>query len=221
MSSRFGSSLWLSVPGSLSSSLAPMPTPATSAQSYCTEAARAAALASHSAASLAVAAGFREAARLLRSSEALARAATAALLAIPRRAGGASGGGDGVGEVISGKKKRPKKKKGKQNEKEDVLFGPELPPSADGVLEVDMVASTSSLSPRRQSSFLARLASWWPGLHESVLHIALQRHRHPHLRLRLSRCQYRSPLVLPSSLWVRLWFWMVSSRAWIFRTSAV
>jgi len=124
-----------------------MPTPATSAQSYCTEAARAAALASHSAASLAAAAGFREAARLLRSSEALARAATAALLAIPRREGGVPDAGDGIGEVISAKKKRPKKKKGKQNEKEVVLFGPELPPPADGVLEVGMVASTSALSP--------------------------------------------------------------------------
>ena len=47
----------------------------------CLEAARAAALASHSAASLAAAAGFKEAARLLRSSEALSRAAVATLTA--------------------------------------------------------------------------------------------------------------------------------------------
>ena len=66
------------------------------AQSYCTEAARAAALASHSAASLAAAAGFREAARLLRSSEALARAATAALLALPRPEARGLGSGNGA-----------------------------------------------------------------------------------------------------------------------------
>ena len=57
--------------------------PAAFAQSHCTEAARAAALASHSAASLAAATGFREAACLLRSWEALACAATTALLALP------------------------------------------------------------------------------------------------------------------------------------------
>ena len=80
-----------------------MPTPATSAQSHCTEAARAAALASHSAASLSAAAGFREAARLLRSSEALARAATAALLALPRSDTGAPTPG---GDAPAGKKKK-------------------------------------------------------------------------------------------------------------------
>ena len=48
--------------------------------SCCLEASRATALASHSAAGLAAAAGLREAARLLRSCEALARAATASLL---------------------------------------------------------------------------------------------------------------------------------------------
>ena len=53
---------------------------ATSGPLHCLEASRATALAAHSAASLAAAAGLREAARLLRSSEALARAATAALL---------------------------------------------------------------------------------------------------------------------------------------------
>ena len=87
--------------------------PMACAQSYCTEAARAAALASHSAASLAAAAGFREAARLLRSSEALARAATASLLALPRPE--ARGPGAAVdGDAIMAKKKRPKKKKDKK-----------------------------------------------------------------------------------------------------------
>jgi hypothetical protein len=47
--------------------------------SHSLEAARAAALASHSAAGLASSAGLRTAARLLRSSEALARAAVAAI----------------------------------------------------------------------------------------------------------------------------------------------
>ena len=52
-----------------------------SAHSACLEAARASALASHSAASLAAAAGYKEAARLLRSSEAVSRAAVASLTA--------------------------------------------------------------------------------------------------------------------------------------------
>ena len=56
--------------------IAPKPT----VSAHCIEAARAAALASHSAASLCAAAGLRKAARLLRAPEALARAATASLL---------------------------------------------------------------------------------------------------------------------------------------------
>ena len=54
--------------------------PTTREHSSCLEASRATALAAHSAAGLAAAAGLREPARLLRSCEALARAATAALL---------------------------------------------------------------------------------------------------------------------------------------------
>ena len=53
--------------------------PKSDGRSVCLEAARAAALAAHSAAGLATAAGLREAARLLRSSEAMARAAAAVL----------------------------------------------------------------------------------------------------------------------------------------------
>ena len=133
-----------------------MPTPATCAQSYCTEAARAAALASHSAASLAAAAGFREAARLLRSSEALARAATAALLAVPRLDVRVPGPGHGAGDIIMEKKKRAnkKKKKGKQATMEEVFFGPELPPPASGVPEVAPAASTATVSPGKAARVL-------------------------------------------------------------------
>ena len=62
------------------------PMPTTREHSSCLEASRATALAAHSAAGLAAAAGLREAARLLRSCEALARAATAALLSVPSSA---------------------------------------------------------------------------------------------------------------------------------------
>ena len=112
--------------------------PMTSAQSYCTEAARAAALASHSAASLAAAAGFREAARLLRSSEALARAATAALLALPRPTAPAP-----VGVKVAKKRSR-KKKNGKKAEMEGVVVGPALPPPAVGVPVVAPAATTAA-----------------------------------------------------------------------------
>ena len=105
--------------------------PVTSAQSYCTEAARAAALASHSAASLADAAGLREAARLLRSSEALARAATAALLAAPRREGGVPDAGDGAGKLthakdpkdvdLKVKRRRPRRRRKHEEEEEEGL----------------------------------------------------------------------------------------------------
>lgn len=97
-----------------------LPMPMACAQSYCTEAARAAALASHSAASLAAAAGFREAARLLRSSEALARAATAALLAVPSHPRqlphadvpvAAAAVDAGAEDAVKSKKRRSKKKK--------------------------------------------------------------------------------------------------------------
>ena len=56
--------------------------PMAPARSRCLEASRASSLAAHSAASLAATAGLREASRLLRASEALARAATATLLSV-------------------------------------------------------------------------------------------------------------------------------------------
>ncbi|CAK0909308.1 unnamed protein product [Prorocentrum cordatum] len=138
------------------------------AQSHCTEAARAAALASHSAASLAAAAGLREAARLLRSSEALARAAVAALLALPRPVAPAPGAGDGaVGGGVKGKMKRAKKKKGKQAVMEGVDGGPELPPPAGGVPEVAPPATSAlavppvvaELAPSRPARVLAPRSS--------------------------------------------------------------
>ena len=72
------------------------------------EASRAASLAAHSAASLAAAAKQKEAGRLLRSAEALARAATAVLLSqvSPPPAASPSGG-----EKDEGKRKRRRKKK--------------------------------------------------------------------------------------------------------------
>ena len=72
LTSCFGTSLRLLLRFSLAHCIA-MPKPTTSAQSCCMEASRAA--------SLAAAAGLREAARPLWSSEALARAATAVILA--------------------------------------------------------------------------------------------------------------------------------------------
>ena len=93
--SHSGSSLWLQL---LAFSLSLMPM--TFDGKHSLEAARAAALAAHSAAGLASAAGLRTAARLLRSSEALARAAIAALQDpasqrddIPHAHGGATGRG--------------------------------------------------------------------------------------------------------------------------------
>ena len=125
-----------------------MPKPTTSAQSYCTEAARAAALASHSAASLAAAAGFREAARLLRSSEALARAATAALLALPHLDAGGPGARDGATvPVEKPKKKRSRKKKAKPSAMSDVNEDAVVPPPADGVPEATLVAPALAMSP--------------------------------------------------------------------------
>jgi len=123
-----------------------MPTPATSAQSHCTEAARAAALASHSAASLSAAAGFREAARLLRSSEALARAATAALLALPRSDTGAPTPG---GDAPAGKKKkrRSKKKKDKDVAMDGKASGPEVVPLANDVDVAGVATASLGLSP--------------------------------------------------------------------------
>ena len=122
-----------------------MPTPATSAQSNCTEAARAAALASHSAASLAAAAGFREAARLLRSAEAFARAATASLLVPPRLdASAPTPGGDAP---AAKKKRRPKKKKGKDVDMKVDRSGPAAAPVTDGVDDVPTAAAAPSLAP--------------------------------------------------------------------------
>jgi hypothetical protein len=77
--------------------------------SACLEASRATALAAHSAASLAAAAGLREAARLLRSCEALARAATAALQSSTPPAVPAASAAPAAEQP---KKKKNKKKKG-------------------------------------------------------------------------------------------------------------
>ena len=77
--------------------------------SSCLEASRATALAAHSAASLAAAAGLREAARLLRSCEALARAATAALQSSIPPAVPAASAASAAGQS---KKKKNKKMKG-------------------------------------------------------------------------------------------------------------
>ena len=126
-----------------------MPKPATSAQANCTEAARAAALASHSAASLAGAAGFREAARLLRSAEALARAATAALLALPHLGAGSQAADHGAtGPEPKEKKRRSQKKKTKPSAMlVDVNDDGRVQPVADGVLEAAVAAPTPALSP--------------------------------------------------------------------------
>ena len=128
-----------------------MPKPATCAQANCTEAARAAALASHSAASLAGAAGFREAARLLRSAEALARAATAALLALPHldvESQAAGGCTTGTGPEPKEKKRRSRKKKTKPSAMVvDVCEDGTVLPGADGVPEAAVAAPVAALSP--------------------------------------------------------------------------
>ena len=101
-------------------------TPRTSGK-FSTEAARAAALATHSAASLAGAAGFREAARLLRASEALARAAVATLLAHHHPLHGhpqPPGNGDGKDDTKKKTRRSRKKKSSKQIPMEDISFGP-------------------------------------------------------------------------------------------------
>ena len=111
--------------------------------SHSLEAARAAALAAHSAAGLASSAGMRSAARLLRSSEALARAALAALLhnasgrngdpkphgrgASPLRGGGAAPGGHGASQRAPGASSasRPLRRRHKKKVTEmDVSSGP-------------------------------------------------------------------------------------------------
>ena len=76
--------------------------PTTREHSCCLEASRAAALAAHSAAGLAAAAGLREPARLLRSCEALARAATAALLSMGTGASDVRHGGTAAAKQGTG-----------------------------------------------------------------------------------------------------------------------
>jgi hypothetical protein len=99
--------------------------PSTTEISACLEASRATALAAHSAASLSASAGFREAARLLRSSEALARAATAALSSLalkttPMRSGARMPAGQAAAASVdasaapaaaAGRRKKKDKKK--------------------------------------------------------------------------------------------------------------
>ena len=110
--------------------------------SSCLEASRASALAAHSAASLAAAAGLREAARLLRSCEALARTATAALQS-------SSPGTSGAGEKttvtaaptasVSGQRK---KKKGKKKSGADSMHN-----AMDTGLAVDVVPTAALPAP--------------------------------------------------------------------------
>ncbi len=112
--------------------------PTTREHSACLEASRAAALAAHSAAGLAAAAGLREAARLLRSCEALARAATAALQSSSTSASSAPLGATsaaGQAQVVSnsvpaapaapaaGRRKKNKKKKAGVNSQPMVIDG--------------------------------------------------------------------------------------------------
>ena len=148
--------------------------PMASAQSYCTEATRAAALASHSAASLAAAAGFCEVARLLRSSEALARAATAALLALPRpeTRGHGSGGSAPDGDVKMTKKRRSKKKKGKEVGTENVNSGPEEFHAANGV-------PVAASAPPAASALSAGAGEFVPGRAARVLASRPSRERSP------------------------------------------
>jgi hypothetical protein len=106
--------------------------------SHSLEAARAAALAAHSAAGLASSAGLREAARLLRSSEALARAAVAAIQAkAPQRdgspgpqgrgaspppGGGAAPAGQGVSQRATGTSpaSRPRRRRRKKKVADEI-----------------------------------------------------------------------------------------------------
>lgn len=103
--------------------------PTTREHSSCLEASRATALAAHSAAGLAAAAGLREAARLLRSCEALARAATAALQssptsAIPVRPGAAPADVPAASAApAAGRHKKKKKRKAGNNSENMVIDG--------------------------------------------------------------------------------------------------
>jgi hypothetical protein len=121
-----------------------MPTPTAIVHSSSIEAARAAALASHSAAGLCAAAGSREAARLLRSSEALARAATAALLALPSLAARIPGSAE-VDAEKQEKKKSRRKKKSKQTAKVSENKDAEVLPMANGIQEA--VEATLAQAP--------------------------------------------------------------------------
>lgn len=125
-----------------------MPTPTAIVHSSCIEAARATALASHSAAGLCAAAGSREAARLLRSSEALARAATAALLALPSLAARSPGSAE-VDAEKQEKQKRRKKKKGKQTAMVGENRDSEVLPMADGIQEAVVATPAQTAAPTR------------------------------------------------------------------------
>ena len=148
--------------------------------SSCLEASRAAALAAHSAAGLAAAAGLREAARLLRSCEALARAATAALqsstgakMVRPDSTSAAGQATVGASEVpadsaapAAGRRKKKKKKKKKSGDNsQDVVMAAaavasQMSPHAPEFLPGAVAASARVLekktsrerSPRREAS---------------------------------------------------------------------
>ena len=146
---------------------------------HCLEAARASALAAHSAAGLASAAGLRTVARLLRSSEALSRSAVAALLAAaasqrsgslpvgakrprPGAGRGASSGAAGASVSASRPRRRRPKKKNVTKEKDMVaddvadvcsvqlaLVDSEPPYTTTATLPADVGASGPGERPRR------------------------------------------------------------------------
>jgi hypothetical protein len=136
--------------------------------SHSLEAARAAALAAHSAAGLASSAGLREAARLLRSSEALARAAVAAIQAnAPKRDGPAAaqrdvaspspgGGAAPAGHVATPRaagtspasRPRRRRRKKKVTDKNEVMeCGSEVVPTAPCVAAPALSADATVFVP--------------------------------------------------------------------------
>ena len=148
----------------------PSPMPMTSVGSHSLEAARAAALASHSAAGLASSAGLREAARLLRSSEALARAAVAAIqdatlrrddpprahdagASRPRGDRGAGPSGLGASERARGSSpasrlRRRRRKKKVAEKVQNMEISPEgMPPASLAVAEPTVSTGTAVFVP--------------------------------------------------------------------------
>ena len=149
--------------------------------------------------------------RLLRSSEAFARAATAALLAPPRPEARvlAPGYGAADGDVKAMKKKRSskKKKKYKQVAMEGVLVGPlgcchQLEPLPR--LRQQQPLLRPCPGPLRVLLLARRRASWLPGPLGSALRVAPACQLQPHLPLHLNMFQFWLALVLPLLLRIRL-----------------